>query len=146
AFKAVQTGGPSGGCVPEAYLDMPVDYESLREVGSFMGSGGMIVMDETSSMVEVARFFMEFSMIESCGKCIPCRVGTRQMYDLLSRIINGQGQSEDLDLLRDISELCQETSLCGLGRAAPNPIISTLRYFEDEYQALIPDLSGAVAD
>ncbi len=144
-YKAVQTGGPSGGCVPEQFLDMPVDYESLREVGSFMGSGGMIVMDDSSSMVEVARYFMEFSMTESCGKCIPCRAGTRQMYDLLSKVAGGEAQQSDLDLLVELGDLLQNTCLCGLGKAAPNPVVSTMQYFEDEYLERLVD-GGTAAD
>jgi len=132
-FKAVQTGGPSGGCIPEQFLDRPVDYESLKEVGSLMGSGGMIVMDETSCMVNVARFFMEFCMSESCGKCIPCRAGTAQMYELLSRITDGRATMKDLDLLTDLCDVVGNASLCGLGQTAPNPVLSTLRYFKDEY-------------
>ncbi|MBN1265470.1 MAG: SLBB domain-containing protein [Anaerolineales bacterium] len=137
SFKAVQTGGPSGGCVPEQFLDMPVDYESLKEVGTIMGSGGMIVMDDSSSMVNVARYFMEFSMSESCGKCVPCRVGTREMYDLLDRFVKHKATQRDYDMLVDLCELCQNASLCGLGKAAPNPVISTMRYFNKEYQECI---------
>ena len=136
-FKAVQTGGPSGGCVPEEHLDTPVDYESLRDLGSIMGSGGMIVMDDTSSMVEVARFFMEFSRSESCGKCIPCRVGTVQVHDLLDRLLRGEGRPRDLDDLRWLATVMQETSLCGLGQSAPNPVLSTLEFFDEEYTALV---------
>jgi bidirectional [NiFe] hydrogenase diaphorase subunit len=132
-FKAVQTGGPSGGCVPEQYLDMPVDYESLAGVGSIMGSGGMIVMDETSCMVDVAKFFMDFCTSESCGKCVPCRVGTAHMLDLLEKIAAGQARQEDLDLLERIADTVKSASLCGLGQTAPNPVFSTLRYFRDEY-------------
>ena len=134
-FKAVQTGGPSGGCIPEQYLDMPVDYESLREVGSIMGSGGMIVMDDSSCMVDVARFFMEFCMSESCGKCIPCRVGTAEMYKLLTRIATGTATMNDLSKLEELCNMVRETSLCGLGQSAPNPVVSTLRYFREEYLA-----------
>jgi bidirectional [NiFe] hydrogenase diaphorase subunit len=133
-FKAVQTGGPSGGCLPEQHLDLPVDYDSLREVGSIMGSGGMIVMDETSSMVDVARYFMEFCMTESCGKCVPCRVGTYQMHELLSKIAAGQATAEDLALLEELCEVVQMTSLCGLGQTAPNPVLSTLQFFRHEYE------------
>lgn len=133
AFKAVQTGGPSGGCIPEQHLDMPVDYQSLREVGSIMGSGGMIVMDETSSMVDVAQYFMEFSRSESCGKCIPCRVGTTQLYNILGNFIDGTATQKDLDLLEQLCDVVKNTSLCGLGQSAPNPVISTLNYFRDEY-------------
>ena len=136
-FKAVQTGGPSGGCVPEQYLDMPVDYESLAEVGSIMGSGGMIVMDETSCMVDVAKFFMDFCRTESCGKCIPCRVGTGHIHNLLSRISDGEADGADLELLERLCDMVRHTSLCGLGQSAPNPVSSTLRYFRDEYRAHI---------
>jgi bidirectional [NiFe] hydrogenase diaphorase subunit len=132
-FKAVQTGGPSGGCIPADHLDTPVEYETLRTLGSIMGSGGMIVMDDTASMVDVARYFMEFSMTESCGKCIPCRVGTAQMYDLLTKIHNGQGTADDLTLLEELCDLVMNTSLCGLGQSAPNPVLSTLRFFRQEY-------------
>jgi len=138
-FKAVQTGGPSGGCIPEQFLDMPVDYESLASVGSIMGSGGMIVMDETSCMVDVAKFFMEFCMTESCGKCVPCRVGTVHMYNILDRMTKGLARMEDLELLEELCEMVRHTSLCGLGQTAPNPVISTLRYFRDEYLAHIQD-------
>ncbi len=138
-FKAVQTGGPSGGCIPEQYLDMPVDYESLASIGSIMGSGGMIVMDETSCMVDVAKYFMEFSMAESCGKCVPCRVGTAQMYDLLCKISEGRATLDDLALLESLCDMVKHTSLCGLGQAAPNPVISTLRYFREEYLAHITE-------
>jgi bidirectional [NiFe] hydrogenase diaphorase subunit len=132
-FKAVQTGGPSGGCIPEQFLDLPVDYESLKEVGSIMGSGGMIVMDDGACMVNVARYFMEFCMSESCGKCIPCRAGTAQMYELLTRITTGIATMRDLELLEELCEMVSSTSLCGLGQSAPNPVISTLRYFREEY-------------
>jgi bidirectional [NiFe] hydrogenase diaphorase subunit len=138
-FKAVQTGGPSGGCIPAEHLDTPVDYESLRELGSIMGSGGMIVMDETSSMVDVARYFMEFSMSESCSKCIPCRVGTAQMYNLLSKMIKGEASQRDLTLLEELCDLVRNTSLCGLGQSAPNPVLSTLHFFRDEYLELLID-------
>lgn len=131
--KAVQTGGPSGGCIPEAWLDTPVDYDSLRGLGSIMGSGGMIVMDESSCMVDVAKYFMEFCMTESCGKCVPCRVGTVQMYRLLEKISTGRATLNDLALLERLCDLVQQTSLCGLGQTAPNPVLSTLRYFRDEY-------------
>lgn len=136
-FKAVQTGGPSGGCVPAQYLDMPVDYESLARVGSIMGSGGMIVMDQSSCMVDVARFFMEFCRTESCGKCLPCRVGTAQIHNLLSRIAGGFGRSGDLAAVEELCDLVKNTSLCGLGQTAPNPVLSTLRYFREEYLAHI---------
>jgi bidirectional [NiFe] hydrogenase diaphorase subunit len=136
-FKAVQTGGPSGGCIPENLLDLPVDYESLASVGSIMGSGGMIVMDDTSNMVDVARFFMDFCMSESCGKCVPCRVGTYQMHEILRRIYEKEGTREDLALLKELCEMVRATSLCGLGQTAPNPVLSTLRYFENEYRDLL---------
>ncbi len=138
-FKAVQTGGPSGGCIPEQFIDLPVDYESLTKVGSIMGSGGMIVMDETSCMVDVAKFFVEFCMSESCGKCVPCRVGTAHMYELLHRITNGSATTLDLELLEELCDLVKNTSLCGLGQTAPNPVLSTLRYFRHEYEAHILD-------
>jgi bidirectional [NiFe] hydrogenase diaphorase subunit len=134
-FKAVQTGGPSGGCIPAAQSDLPVDYESLSRAGSMMGSGGMIVMDETSCMVDVARYFMEFCMSESCGKCIPCRAGTQQMYSILERITTGNSSPADIALLEELCELVRSTSLCGLGQSAPTPIMTTLRYFRDEYDA-----------
>jgi len=138
-FKAVQTGGPSGGCIPEQFLDMPVDYESLAKIGSIMGSGGMIVMDHTSCMVDVAKFFMEFCMSESCGKCIPCRVGTAQMHDILCKITEGNASKDDVLMLEDLSDLVKNSSLCGLGQSSPNPTLSTLRYFKDEYIAHIED-------
>jgi bidirectional [NiFe] hydrogenase diaphorase subunit len=150
-FKAVQTGGPSGGCIPEQHLDMPVDYESLNKVGSIMGSGGMIVMDETSNMVDVARFFMEFCMTESCGKCVPCRVGTVQMHDLLKKVLDGLATADDLKLLEKLCDMVRHTSLCGLGQTAPNPVVSTLRYFRHEYEKLLisvessPELESAGA-
>jgi bidirectional [NiFe] hydrogenase diaphorase subunit len=136
-FKAVQTGGPSGGCIPEQFLDMPVDYDSLLQVGSIMGSGGMIVMDESSCMVDVAKFFMEFCMSESCGKCVPCRVGTKQIYDLLCKITANQATPADLATLQDLCDLMKNTSLCGLGQSAPNPVLTTLKYFHDEYMSHI---------
>jgi bidirectional [NiFe] hydrogenase diaphorase subunit len=139
AFKAVQTGGPAGGCIPAQFLDMPVDYESLLEVGSFMGSGGMIVMDDTACMVNVTRFFMDFMREESCGKCVPCRVGTTQLWMLLDRIAAGQATVDDLAQMERLATMVQRTSLCGLGQGAPNPIFSTLRFFRDEYLAHIVD-------
>ncbi len=138
-FKAVQSGGPSGGCVPEQYLDIPVDYDSLAAVGSIMGSGGLIVMDETSCMVDVARFFMDFCMSESCGKCVPCRVGTTQMHNILERITEGRSGSQDLELLKRLTGMVKAASLCGLGQTAPNPTLTTLRYFMDEYRAHIEE-------
>ena len=134
AFKAVQTGGPSGGCVPEQHLDVPVDYDSLKTLGTIMGSGGMIVMDESSDMVDVARYFMEFCMTESCGKCVPCRAGTQQMHGLLDNIAKSQGTRADLALLEELCDVVQATSLCGLGQTAPNPVLSTLRFFRAEYE------------
>jgi bidirectional [NiFe] hydrogenase diaphorase subunit len=138
-IKAVQTGGPSGGCIPAEHLDTPVDYESLIRVGSIMGSGGMIVMDQETNMVDVAKFFMEFCMDESCGKCIPCRAGTVQMHRLLERISQGLGTRSDLEQLEALCDMVKHTSLCGLGQSAPNPVLSTLRYFRHEYEDLIRD-------
>jgi len=134
-YKAVQTGGPSGGCIPSQFLDMPVDYESLAKVGSIMGSGGMIVMDNTSCMVDVAKYFMDFCMTESCGKCIPCRVGTYQMNELLARITRFEATQKDIAMIEELCDLMKNTSLCGLGQSAPNPVLSTLRYFAEEYKA-----------
>ena len=131
--KAIQTGGPSGGCIPAQYLDTLVDYESLSALGSIMGSGGMIVMDETASMVDVARYFMEFCMTESCGRCVPCRVGTVHMYNLLDKFSRKEATPRDLILLEKLCDMVRNTSLCGLGQTAPNPVLSTLRYFRDEY-------------
>jgi len=136
-FKAVQLGGPSGGCVPEAYLDTPVDYEEIAKVGAIMGSGGAIVMDDNTCMVDMARFFMDFIQDESCGKCTPCREGTRRQLELLKKICNGQGEPRDLDELESLSAVIKETALCGLGQTGPNPVLSTLRYFRDEYEAHI---------
>ena len=144
-IKAVQTGGPSGGCIPAEALDTPVDYESLVQLGSIMGSGGMIVMDETTNMVDVARFFMEFCMDESCGKCIPCRAGTVQLHRMLTRIIERKATADDLDQLETLCDMVKLTSLCGLGQSAPNPVLSTLRYFRDEYLALLGDAAAAPA-
>ena len=137
AVKAVQTGGPSGGCIPAAELDVPVDYDSLMKLGSIMGSGGMIVMDQTTRMVDVARFFMEFCMDESCGKCVPCRAGTVQMHHILKKILDRKATAEDLRQLEDLCELVKNTSLCGLGQTAPNPVLSTLRFFRPEYLELL---------
>ncbi|WP_420236451.1 NADH-ubiquinone oxidoreductase-F iron-sulfur binding region domain-containing protein [Telmatobacter bradus] len=133
SFKAVQTGGPSGGCLPESMLDISVSYDGLIKVGAMMGSGGMIVMDDTSCMVNVAKFFIEFCMTESCGKCIPCRAGTAQMHGLLSKICTGVGTMEDLAMLEELCDTVKNASLCGLGQTAPNPVLSTLRYFRNEY-------------
>lgn len=141
-FKAVQTGGPSGGCVPAEHLDIPVDYESLKAVGSMMGSGGMIVMDSDSEMVDVAKFFMEFCVEESCGKCIPCRVGTRHLHLLLEKITRGEATADDVALLEELCIMVKETSLCGLGQSAPNPVLSTLRFFREEYDELLKPVLG----
>jgi NADH:ubiquinone oxidoreductase subunit F (NADH-binding) len=137
SFKAVQTGGPAGGCIPFSLIDTPVDYESLQSLGSFMGSGGIIVMDDTSCMVDVAKFFMDFCANESCGKCIPCRVGTVHMHKILQRITSGEATMEDLDMLESLCDVVRETSLCGLGQGAPNPVLSTLKFFRGEYLAHI---------
>jgi NADH:ubiquinone oxidoreductase subunit F (NADH-binding)/(2Fe-2S) ferredoxin len=136
-FKAVQTGGPSGGVIPEQHLDTPVEYETLQALGSIMGSGGLVVMDEDSCMVDVARFFLEFCCDESCGKCPPCRVGTRQLLDILDRISRGEAELEDLDKLEELAQMVKDASLCGLGQTAPNPVLTTLKYFRDEYLAHI---------
>lgn len=138
-FKAIQTGGPSGGCIPENLLDLPVDFDRLQEAGSMMGSGGMIVMDEDNCMVDMARYFVQFLQEESCGKCTPCREGLHQMGEILERICEGKGKEGDLELLNDLSNVMIDTSLCGLGLTAPNPVLSTLRYFRDEYDAHIKD-------
>jgi len=132
-FKAVQTGGPSGGCIPEKYLDLPIDYETLKQVGSIMGSGGFIVMDDATCMVDVAKFFMEFCAEESCGKCVPCRVGTTVMKNILQKIVEGMATMDDFNNLKELAHMVREASLCGLGQTAPNPVLSTIMYFEDEY-------------
>jgi NADH:ubiquinone oxidoreductase subunit F (NADH-binding)/NAD-dependent dihydropyrimidine dehydrogenase PreA subunit len=139
AFKAVQTGGPSGGCIPASLLDLPVDYEQLTNAGSMMGSGGMIVMDERNCMVDVARYFVDFLKDESCGKCTACREGIKQMLEILTRITKGEGQEGDVELLEELGAVVQQTSLCGLGKSAANPVLSTIRYFRDEYDAHIRD-------
>ena len=136
-FKAVQTGGPSGGCLPASLLDSPVDYESLAKAGSIMGSGGMVVTDEDTCMVDLARYFLNFTQNESCGKCVPCRVGTRHILDILERITHGEGQVGDMEQLEKLGQLVRSASLCGLGQTAPNPVLTTLRYFRDEYEAHI---------
>lgn len=138
-LKAVQTGGPTGGCIPESELDTPVDYESLANLGSIMGSGGMVVIDDSVSIVDIARYFMEFSVSESCGKCVPCRVGTTQMHELLDKINRGEGTKRDLELLEELCEVVKSTSLCGLGQSAPNPVLSTLRFFRGEYESQLVD-------
>jgi NADP-reducing hydrogenase subunit HndC len=137
AFKAAQTGGPSGGCIPAAHLDLPLEYDSLQQIGSIMGSGGLVVMDEDSCMVDVAKFFMDFCVDESCGKCPPCRVGTKQIYKTLHKICEGKGNEEDLARLDDLCDLLRSSSLCGLGQTSPNPTMSTLRHFRAEYEAHI---------
>ena len=139
-FKAVQTGGPSGGCLPASLLDSPIDYESLASAGSIMGSGGMVVMDEDTCMVDMARFFLSFTQLESCGKCIPCRWGTKQMLDILEDIANGRGRLDDIELLRELAESVKDGSLCGLGQTAPNPVLTSIRYFRDEYEEHIKRL------
>jgi bidirectional [NiFe] hydrogenase diaphorase subunit len=138
-FKAAQTGGPSGGCIPASHLDTPVDYEHLRALGSIMGSGGLIVMDDTQGMPEVAQYFMEFSRDESCGKCVPCRAGTVQLHTLLGKICRGEARRRDLVLLEDLCRTVRDTSLCGLGQSAPNPVLSTLHHFRDEYEQRLVD-------
>ena len=138
-FKAAQTGGPSGGCIPAHLIDTPIDYDNLIAIGSMMGSGGLIVMDEDNCMVDIAKFFLEFTVDESCGKCTPCRVGTKRLLEILDKIISGNGEMEDLDRLEELAEYIKANSLCGLGQTAPNPVISTLRYFRDEYIAHIVD-------
>jgi NADH-quinone oxidoreductase subunit F len=138
-FKAVQTGGPSGGCIPEDQLDLKVDFDELTKAGSMMGSGGMIVMDEDTCMVDVARYFVEFLTDESCGKCTPCREGLRQMQQILTKITEGKGEESDLERLQDLSDLAKEGSLCGLGKTAANPFLSTFRYFREEYEAHIKE-------
>jgi ferredoxin len=135
AVKAVQTGGPSGGCLPARLFDLPISYETLTQAGSIMGSGGMVVMDEDTCMVDVARYFLNFTMAESCGKCTPCREGTRYMHEILTRVVEGEGTPEDLELLEEVAGWVKAASLCGLGQTAPNPVLSTLRYFHDEYEA-----------
>ena len=136
-FKAAQTGGPSGGCIPASLIDTKVDYDSLIAIGSMMGSGGMIVMDEDNCMVDIAKFFLEFTVDESCGKCTPCRIGTRRMLEILQRIVDGKGEDGDIEKLEELAQTIKATSLCALGQTAPNPVLSTLRYFRDEYEAHI---------
>ena len=138
-FKAAQTGGPSGGCIPSEHLDIPIDYDNLLAIGSMMGSGGLIVMDEDNCMVDVAKFFLEFTVDESCGKCTPCRIGTKRLLEMLDKITKGQGTMEMLDEMEELCEFIKANSLCGLGQTAPNPVLSTLRYFKDEYIAHIRD-------
>ncbi len=138
-FKAAQTGGPSGGCIPVSHLDTPIDYDSLISIGSMMGSGGLIVMDEDNCMVDVARFFLDFTVDESCGKCPPCRIGTKRMLEILERIVSGRGEEGDIEKLEQLGENIKNAALCGLGKTAPNPVLSTIKYFRDEYEAHIRD-------
>lgn len=146
-LKAIQTGGPSGGCIPAERFDTSVDYESLTQLGSIMGSGGMVVLDDQTDMVEMARFYMQFCMEESCGKCVPCRAGTVQMYHLLTKIVDRKATMKDLELLEELCDMVKNTSLCGLGQTAPNPVLSTLRYFRNEYLELLqPEFGGSQTD
>lgn len=138
-FKAAQTGGPSGGCIPEQHLDVPIDYDNLLEIGSMMGSGGLIVMDEDNCMVDIAKFYLEFTVDESCGKCTPCRIGTKRLLEMLEKITTGMGSIEMLDEMEELCNFIKANSLCGLGQTAPNPVLSTLRYFRDEYEAHVVD-------
>ena len=138
-FKAAQTGGPSGGCIPAQLIDTPIEYDTLIEIGSMMGSGGLIVMDEDTCMVDIAKFFLEFTVEESCGKCPPCRIGTKRMYDILDKITKGKGELSDIDKLYELADGIKSSALCGLGQTAPNPVLSTLRYFKDEYIAHVVD-------
>ncbi len=136
-FKAAQTGGPSGGCIPAEHFDVPIDYDNLIALGSMMGSGGLIVMDEDNCMVDIAKFFLGFTVDESCGKCAPCRIGTRRLYEILDRITKGKGEIEDIEKLETLCRHIKSSALCGLGQTAPNPVLSTLTYFKDEYMAHI---------
>ena len=138
-FKAAQMGGPSGGCIPAHLIDTPVDYENLALVGAMVGSGGLIVMDENSCMVDIAKFFLDFTMDESCGKCTPCRIGTKRLYEMLDRVTQGTAKMEDLDKMVELCQYIKDNALCGLGQTAPNPVLSTLRYFRDEYEAHIAE-------
>ncbi|MEI6100687.1 MAG: NADH-ubiquinone oxidoreductase-F iron-sulfur binding region domain-containing protein, partial [Eubacteriales bacterium] len=138
-FKAVQIGGPSGGCLTSIHLDLPLDFDSLKKAGAMIGSGGLVVMDEDTCMVEVARFFMNFTQNESCGKCVPCREGTMRMLGILQKIVDGQGCMEDIDMLEELADTISKTALCGLGKTAPSPVISTIQYFRDEYIAHVRD-------
>jgi len=138
-FKAAQTGGPSGGCIPAIHIDTPIDYDTLLALGSMMGSGGLIVMDEDTCMVDIAKFFLEFTVDESCGKCPPCRIGTKRMHEILERITEGKGEEGDIEKLETLAKNISVSALCGLGQTAPNPVLSTLRYFRDEYEAHIRD-------
>ena len=139
AFKAVQLGGPSGGCVPASLLDTPVDYESLAATGAIMGSGGMVVADDSTCMVDLAKFFLQFTQNESCGKCVPCRLGTKRMLEILTRITEGNGEEGDIERLESMALIVKKTSLCGLGQTAPNPVLTTIRYFREEYRQHIDE-------
>jgi NADH-quinone oxidoreductase subunit F len=139
ALKAVQTGGPSGGCLPARMFDLPIEYEGLKQAGSIMGSGGMVVLDESACMVDVARYFLDFTTLESCGKCTACREGNRYLRQILDRIARGQGTMEDLELIEEVGNAVKIGSLCGLGQTAPNPVLSTLRYFRDEYEVHVTE-------
>jgi NADH-quinone oxidoreductase subunit F len=138
-YKAVQTGGPSGGCIPKQFLDIPIDYESLMSIGSMMGSGGMIVLSDETCMVNIARYYLEFTVEESCGRCLPCRVGTKRLLEILTGITEGRGTEADLVELKQLSETIIDTALCGLGQSAPNPVLSTMKYFWDEYEAHVKE-------
>ena len=138
-FKAAQTGGPSGGCIPACHTDVPIDYENLIALGSMMGSGGLIVMDEDTCMVDIAKFFLEFTVDESCGKCTPCRIGTRRLYQFIDKVTRGEAELEDIDKIKELCAHMKSTSLCALGQSTPNPVISTMHYFEDEYIAHVKD-------
>ncbi|HBM76374.1 MAG TPA: NADH-quinone oxidoreductase subunit F, partial [Clostridiaceae bacterium] len=138
-FKAAQTGGPSGGCIPTSKLDVPIDYDNLIALGSMMGSGGLIVMDDATCMVDIARFFLEFTVDESCGKCTPCREGIKRMLEILERICTGKGEEGDIEKLETLARNIKNSALCGLGQTAPNPVLSTLKYFRDEYEAHIKE-------
>ena len=138
-FKAAQTGGPSGGCIPPAHMDVAIDYDNLIAIGSMMGSGGLIVMDEDSCMVDIAKFFLEFTVDESCGKCTPCRIGTKRLYEMLEKITSGNATMADLDKMEKLCYYIKENALCGLGQTAPNPVLSTLKYFREEYEAHVRD-------
>ena len=139
AYKAVQMGGPSGGCIPTALMDTPIDYKALSATGAIMGSGGMVVMDDSTCMVNIARFFLDFTARESCGKCVPCRIGTTRMMEILNRICEGEGQEGDIELLEELCVSIKDGALCGLGQTAPNPVLTTIRYFREEYEAHIRD-------
>jgi NADH:ubiquinone oxidoreductase subunit F (NADH-binding)/Pyruvate/2-oxoacid:ferredoxin oxidoreductase delta subunit len=139
AFKAAQTGGPSGGCIPASLANLPIDYDSLTAAGAIMGSGGLVIMDENTCMVDLAKYFLTFTKDESCGKCVPCRIGTKRMLEILTRITEGNGEIEDLDIMKELAGAIRDASLCGLGQTAPNPVLTTLNYFYDEYKSHIVD-------